>query len=280
MSTLDGTTGKLYHTVWESGRLHDREPMRVFRSAEKFIFDAKFVEFGLIKLGMDFADQLAEHQLLRLPFPAVVFQLGPIVDDEPNLVPWLSVEHHYVALAWQDGNDIKGRLYVIGKSGECSSGEATYHVPNGMTAQRLMTDHSLAKSSIIGDPQIEGISPAEHEVERAGLAFFLLVMFGGLGCLNSSGIEIEAKRTPKFINLQRKKKSEAPIFGHNLVKIDLSKVQMPGWVQAGNSHASPRLHWRRGHVRRLSSGKMSIVRPCLVGDPSRGAVSKDYRVAA
>ena len=35
--------------------------------------------------------------------------------------------------------------------------------------------------------------------------------------------------------------------------------------ELGGTHASPKLHWRRGHVRKLASGKMTHVRPCLVG---------------
>jgi hypothetical protein len=35
--------------------------------------------------------------------------------------------------------------------------------------------------------------------------------------------------------------------------------------EEGGTHASPRLHWRRGHVRRLANGKITNVRPTLVG---------------
>ena len=37
-----------------------------------------------------------------------------------------------------------------------------------------------------------------------------------------------------------------------------------GTEVGGGAHASPRMHWRRGHVRKLESGKMTHVRPCLV----------------
>jgi hypothetical protein len=48
----------------------------------------------------------------------------------------------------------------------------------------------------------------------------------------------------------------------------------------GGTHASPRLHERRGHWRHLRSGKRVWVRNCLVGDPNRGVIEKDYRVVA
>lgn len=51
-------------------------------------------------------------------------------------------------------------------------------------------------------------------------------------------------------------------------------------VQAGGSHASPRFHLRRGHVRRLSVTKTTWVRSCAVGNPELGTIVKDYRAAA
>lgn len=46
----------------------------------------------------------------------------------------------------------------------------------------------------------------------------------------------------------------------------------------GGTHASPRLHMRRGHWRTLQSGKKVFVREAIVGDPDRGVVEKDYRM--
>ena len=46
----------------------------------------------------------------------------------------------------------------------------------------------------------------------------------------------------------------------------------------GGTHASPRQHDRRGHLRRLKSGKNVWVKPHKVGDPSKGVVFHDYRI--
>lgn len=42
------------------------------------------------------------------------------------------------------------------------------------------------------------------------------------------------------------------------------------------SHASPRLHWRRGHIRRLAPERVTWVRPTLVGKSENGVVVADY----
>ncbi len=59
-------------------------------------------------------------------------------------------------------------------------------------------------------------------------------------------------------------------------------VVVPAMLRAsaalGGTHASPRLHERRGHWRKLESGRQVWVRDCLVGDPDLGVVEKDYKV--
>lgn len=49
--------------------------------------------------------------------------------------------------------------------------------------------------------------------------------------------------------------------------------------RVGGTHASPRLHWRRGHIRHLRSGRKVPVRPTLVGLAERGFIDKDYAVS-
>lgn len=46
----------------------------------------------------------------------------------------------------------------------------------------------------------------------------------------------------------------------------------------GGTHASPRLHDRRGHLRRLRSGKNVWVKACKVGRAELGTVFHDYEV--
>jgi hypothetical protein len=46
----------------------------------------------------------------------------------------------------------------------------------------------------------------------------------------------------------------------------------------GGTHASPRLHDRRGHLRRLRSGKNVWVKPHKVGDATLGTIFHDYRI--
>lgn len=71
-------------------------------------------------------------------------------------------------------------------------------------------------------------------------------------------------------------KGKAPLFSWHTVKIEPPKPKQE--PQCG-THASPRLHDRRGHLRRLKNGKTCWVRACKVGDASKGVIFKDYEVA-
>lgn len=80
-----------------------------------------------------------------------------------------------------------------------------------------------------------------------------------------------------FINSKRKAKGLGPIlFDWHTVVIGTSA---PKTDPKGGTHASPRLHDRRGHWRTLkASGKRVWVRDCKVGNASKGAIFKDYTI--
>ncbi|MEX2639717.1 MAG: hypothetical protein WD266_03445 [Balneolales bacterium] len=93
-------------------------------------------------------------------------------------------------------------------------------------------------------------------------------------CSNVTTISHDA---PKFINMKRKKKKKTPIFSYVTLHITGETTKKDTKNKSG-THASPRLHLRRGHIRRLSNDRRIWVTSCLVGDRVRGFVSKDYSV--
>ena len=45
----------------------------------------------------------------------------------------------------------------------------------------------------------------------------------------------------------------------------------------GGTHASPRVHLRRGHIRKIADGRTVWVQACVVGS-KHGMVLKDYKL--
>lgn len=78
-----------------------------------------------------------------------------------------------------------------------------------------------------------------------------------------------------FINQRRAERDKPPKYTWRTIVISGEAVMRE---DRGGTHASPRYHDRRGHQRRLRSGKVVWVKSCKVGDPSKGAVFKDYVV--
>lgn len=60
--------------------------------------------------------------------------------------------------------------------------------------------------------------------------------------------------------------------------LDLGHDETDAKGSGTSSHASPRMHFRRGHIRRLPTGKTTFVRACKVGNAEHGVVFKDYRL--
>lgn len=80
-----------------------------------------------------------------------------------------------------------------------------------------------------------------------------------------------------FTNRRKIQQGKAPTFDWTTVYIEPAK---PRSDSKGGTHASPRLHDRRGHLRRLTTGKNVWVKACKVGDASKGAIFHDYKIEA
>ena len=101
--------------------------------------------------------------------------------------------------------------------------------------------------------------------------------------LHAKGIEQRITPAPHKLNKHRVAAGKPAIGEVREVMINVGgKRYLPSGEAERGSHASPRLHWRRGHIRRLPSGEITHVRPHLVGAAAGGAVpaKKDYRVKA
>lgn len=78
-----------------------------------------------------------------------------------------------------------------------------------------------------------------------------------------------------FTNRRKIQQGKLPTYDWTTVYIEPVKARSE---DKGGTHASPRLHDRRGHLRRLRNGTNVWVKPCKVGDPLKGAVFHDYAI--
>ena len=78
-----------------------------------------------------------------------------------------------------------------------------------------------------------------------------------------------------FTNTRKIAQGKVPTYDWTTVEIEPAA---PKKDHHGGTHASPRQHDRRGHIRRLRTGKNVWVKACKVGDASKGFVFHDYKI--
>ena len=95
-----------------------------------------------------------------------------------------------------------------------------------------------------------------------------------LSVLNCSNVEVTEVAEPKFLNKKRLKKGKVPIYSYKTLVLKTRKQRL--LTNGHGTHESPRIHLRRGHIKRRKTGNFWW-EPCVVGDRARGIVVKDYR---
>lgn len=118
----------------------------------------------------------------------------------------------------------------------------------------------------------DDLSLSEEEAEL--MLAFVASWYASLAC-GCKGYISSVKQT--FTNRRKLAQGKPPAYEWRTVVIEPRKPQPVG-QSLGGTHASPRQHDRRGHLRRLKSGKNTWVRPCKVGDASKGTVFHDYEI--
>ena len=103
---------------------------------------------------------------------------------------------------------------------------------------------------------------------------WIIAFLSALNCINIRRV----KHSPDLaLQKARIKRGKKPLFETWTLEIDLSKSDKDT-VGLGGTHASPRVHLRRGHARQHREGHWCWVQPHIVGSKDAGMINKDYSV--
>jgi hypothetical protein len=103
----------------------------------------------------------------------------------------------------------------------------------------------------------------------------ILSLAQALSCAN---IAVETIPAPEKLNRARKFKGVTPFFDYHVLQVTAPGRRVSG-SDHGGSHASPRTHLRRGHIRRLPKGNIWINSMVISGNAGpHGMIAKDYRI--
>jgi hypothetical protein len=129
----------------------------------------------------------------------------------------------------------------------------------------------------IEDDNIRYGSVSDDEPVDKELAELMLAQIGAWYGAMDRRIEAHIPTVREtFTNRRKMQQGKLPTYDWTTVWIEPAK---PRQESKGGTHASPRLHERRGHLRRLKTGKNVWVKSCKVGDASKGVIFHDYAIA-
>lgn len=191
-------------------------------------------------------------------------------------------------------------LWLMAPQGVILNDESTHTLthhseePNRMMIDALAQTGALKpKSSVVQLmhlnllPEIVKLLEAEIGAEAAATRLQLdvrdevLLAMEFCLVLNCTNIRTrEVFPSPK-LNKKRINAGKLPFYSHHVLEIDSDEVGVRHSFyanEAGVSGRTVRMHTRRGHLRRLSTGKVTFVRAALVGRTNVGIVSKEYFV--
>jgi len=151
-----------------------------------------------------------------------------------------------------------------------------------LTAWRQPADQPPVSSPVmvymIDDGQIrygpvdEGVTMDKTEAEM--ILGFVSAWYESLSRRSEAYVPAVAQT---FTNRRKIAQGKLPAYDWKTVYIEPTQAKRD---PQGGTHASPRLHDRRGHLRRLKSGKNVWVKPHKVGDITKGIVFHDYAIEA
>lgn len=257
--------------------------------AEKpIIFDCRQIDYAFLEdTGNAVLDECKQNHCfkLRLPFSSCYFEF------DAELAVWASETNIYYKNL--DDVDLDGMII----ESDIPQGTLIEFQPYfGWTVHDGAEDYADLWDTFYGvlgyNPVPSDDESSEHligygdcnnpvnEVMVSHGATFLVAI---LTLLDEKLISSEVKDDPApKLNKARIKRGKLPISSERRVlTINTAAVRRIAQKPAG-THESPRLHWRRGHWRILHRGSefesQTWVRRCLVGDPERGFIHKDYRL--
>lgn len=112
---------------------------------------------------------------------------------------------------------------------------------------------------------------------RNGSENAINAVIGLMAALSCTNVVKEHNQPNVALNKKRESRGKHPFSSYYTLKIKTAFNKNPG-TKTG-SHASPREHLRRGHIRRLAD-KTVWVNSCVVGNHELGIIKKDYALVS
>jgi hypothetical protein len=219
-------------------------------------------------------EEFSEVEAIRLPFPKLIIISGEMINDEGlssdegSIVKRAhsqsgSVNLFYCFLMSEQPHGIDVDV-IMGRENELDKMlyiATAIIVHDGGKLQFITEDHGL-----------ENVKAALHTCLSSAVTAIYMMTMGKNNFYMSVPTPEEA-----VTNRKRISKGKKPLIEFKTAVIEGKKTMMSSTPHG--THASPRLHWRRGHWRTMTkSGKKTWIAPMEVGDEDSGRIIKTYAI--
>lgn len=274
MTTVERRMGdrfdKLFDVgMWTAARIHIAE-------AVHFEFASAIPKVEHI----EFADEMMERGLFRLPFESVLYT--------GDAIPKTGI----LAGADVKNGALDGLLYFVIAPGIDNDG-TPYSIPI-LVCQLDSRDHATGAPVALSKGTVDwaSITKNPHSSRKTGRQWSeedygagsekaLRMIMGGTALMMSKDVETRTEAAPVKLNKRREEQGRPLIRERRVVVIkpDRRASYANAAADFAGHKSSPRMHWRRGHFRNLRSGMVIPVAPSIVNaDPAVKPIAKQYRV--
>lgn len=189
----------------------------------------------------------------------------------------LQLRADYLLTVWED----EGKDMILASLVHKTENKNWEPISVTTAVARQLSGDTFAETRFLWDGAKQDFVPLGEVDEKIITACELVTIdvINFLVWLAAPGTEVwvEAAGADAAANRKRIKRNKRPLFERRTLVIDPTKAKARS-VRQGGTHASPRLHLRRGHWRRYKSGKTVWIEACKVGKPELGVVAKTYQL--
>lgn len=136
-------------------------------------------------------------------------------------------------------------------------------------------DYKIRTTDVGTDGPVEVADCESDEYARSVINNDFAMVRYFLFAINCKNVLAKENKIDEKLQKARAKRGKKPLFSYWTLELTDTKTEQG--ASLGGSHASPRLHLRRGHPRQFKPGEWTWVQPCVVGNKSLGMVHKDYK---
>ena len=224
------------------------------------------------------AEAFNEVEGIRLPFPKLNIISGELIDMQDSVAESMtlhsrfhtqdgSVNLFYSYIMSEQPHGIDVDVFMARKDAEIDELKGSLYI-----ATAVIVHDGTRLQFITEDHGLQYVKEALYTCLNSAVAAIYMMTMGKNDFYMSVPTPEEAATNRKRIS-----KGKKPLIEFKVATIEGKKTMLSSTPHG--THASPRLHWRRGHWRTMTkSGKKTWIAPMEVGDEDNGRVIKTYAI--